>query len=102
MSNWRCSIRLKVNNPYCPRVNSMFFLIQSVAANGLELWRKLYECTQGTTALRHRAATVFARFKAIAPYAAIELLLPGGSIIALTAWLLRRRKKTPALAAKPR
>jgi hypothetical protein len=41
---------------------------------------------------------VFARFKDLAPYAAIELLLPGGSVLALTLWFYRRRKRVPALA----
>lgn len=38
--------------------------------------------TQGLTGLRQ-----------LAPYAAIELLLPGGSLIALVLWLYRRHKK---------
>jgi hypothetical protein len=78
----------------------MFFLIQSIAANGLEFWRKLYDGAQGGPARRLAATAVFAKLKAIAPYAAMELLLPGGSIIALTAWLLRRRKKAPATPVK--
>jgi hypothetical protein len=38
--------------------------------------------------------------RAIGPYAAIELLLPGGSLMALALWLiqLRVRKKTPVRA----
>jgi hypothetical protein len=44
------------------------------------------------------AAAVFATLKGLAPYAAIELLLPGGSLVALTLWFYRRRKKVPALA----
>jgi hypothetical protein len=36
--------------------------------------------------------------KELAPYAAIELLLPGGSLMALTLWFYRRRKSVPALA----
>jgi hypothetical protein len=100
LSNWNPPIRLIVSDPFYPRVNSMFFLIQSIAANGLKLWRELYGCTQGGPAGRRTAAAVFARLRAIAPYAAIELLLPGGSIIALTAWWLRRRRKLPTLAAK--
>jgi hypothetical protein len=39
----------------------------------------------------------FATFKNLAPYAAIELLLPGGSLMALTLWFYRR-KRVPALA----
>jgi hypothetical protein len=38
------------------------------------------------------AAAAIARLKAIAPYALIELVLPGGSVMALLLWLYRRRK----------
>jgi hypothetical protein len=38
------------------------------------------------------AATVIVRLKALAPYALIELILPGGSMVALLLWLYRRRK----------
>lgn len=38
------------------------------------------------------AAVVIARFRALAPYALIELILPGGSVMALLLWLYRRRK----------
>jgi hypothetical protein len=34
-----------------------------------------------------------ATLRALAPYAAIELLLPGGSLVALVLWLYRRYKK---------
>jgi len=37
-------------------------------------------------------AAVFVRLKAVAPYALIELVLPGGSVMALLLWLYRRRK----------
>jgi hypothetical protein len=37
-------------------------------------------------------AAVIVRLKAIAPYALIELVLPGGSVMALLLWLYRRRK----------
>jgi hypothetical protein len=32
----------------------------------------------------------------LGPYAAVELLLPGGSVIAVVLWLYRRYKRTPA------
>jgi hypothetical protein len=38
------------------------------------------------------AAAVIVRFRALAPYALIELVLPGGSVVALLLWLYRRRK----------
>jgi hypothetical protein len=38
------------------------------------------------------AAAVIVRFKALAPYALMELVLPGGSVMALLLWLYRRRK----------
>jgi hypothetical protein len=31
----------------------------------------------------------------LGPYAAVELLLPGGSVIAVLLWLYRRHKRTP-------
>jgi len=40
-------------------------------------------------------AVAFARLKDLAPYALIELLLPGGSVVALTLWFYRRRKRMP-------
>jgi hypothetical protein len=41
---------------------------------------------------RRRAVVVIVRIKALAPYAMIELVLPGGSVMALLLWLYRRRK----------
>jgi hypothetical protein len=38
------------------------------------------------------AVAVIVRLKALAPYAMIELVLPGGSVMALLLWLYRRRK----------
>jgi hypothetical protein len=32
----------------------------------------------------------------LGPYAAVELLLPGGSVLAVLLWLYRRHKRTPA------
>jgi hypothetical protein len=40
----------------------------------------------------HRAVAVIVRPKALAPNAMIELVLPGGSVMALLLWLYRRRK----------
>jgi hypothetical protein len=41
---------------------------------------------------RASAAAVMLRLKAVAPYALMELVLPGGSLMALLLWLYRRRK----------
>src|ERR1700730_9875458 len=38
-------------------------------------------------------AAVVARLRDLAPYAVIELVLPGGSLMALLLWLYRRQKK---------
>jgi hypothetical protein len=38
------------------------------------------------------AAVVIAKLRVFAPYALIELLLPGGSLMAIALWLYRRRK----------
>jgi len=48
-----------------------------------------------TLALRNwgvYAAAAFVRLKPLAPYALMELVLPGGSVMALLLWLYRRRK----------
>jgi hypothetical protein len=41
------------------------------------------------------AATVVSKLRTVAPYAVIELVLPGGSLIALGLWLYRRQKRIP-------
>ena len=38
------------------------------------------------------AAAGIVRLKALAPYALIELILPGGSLVALLLWFYRRKK----------
>jgi hypothetical protein len=37
-------------------------------------------------------AVVVAKLRELAPYAAMELVLPGGSLMALLLWLYRRQK----------
>jgi hypothetical protein len=44
------------------------------------------------SAWRNALAAV-AKLKSLAPYAVIELVLPGGSLMALALWLYRRQKK---------
>ena len=44
-------------------------------------------------------AGVLAGLRQLAPYAAIELLLPGGSLIALVLWLYRRHKNRTQVAS---
>jgi len=50
---------------------------------------------------RRRAVVVIVRLKALAPYAIIELVLPGGSVMALLLWLYRRRKNGVAFGPLP-
>ena len=57
-----------------------------------------------TAALRNGlgyAAAVIVRLKALAPYALIELILPGGSVMALLLWLYRRRKNRASFGRFP-
>ena len=42
--------------------------------------------------LNGHASVVVTKLREIAPYAAMELILPGGSLMALMLWLYRRRK----------
>jgi hypothetical protein len=41
---------------------------------------------------------VVGRLRDLAPYAVMELILPGGSLIAVLFWLYRRQKKAPKFA----
>jgi hypothetical protein len=41
---------------------------------------------------KRAASTALARLRDLAPYAALELVLPGGSLMALLLWLYRRHK----------
>jgi hypothetical protein len=47
------------------------------------------------------AAAVIVRLKDLAPYALIELILPGGSVMALLLWLYRRRQLRMAFGGLP-
>jgi hypothetical protein len=67
------------------------------AANSMSIFRRrAIRCAArrilGLRNWRDCAAVVIARLKALAPYALIELVLPGGSVMALLVWLYRRRK----------
>lgn len=62
----------------------------------LQIWRCLGRWTPALQKLFTWTTPVIAMLKELAPYAAIELLLPGGSLMALTLWFYRRRKRAPA------
>jgi hypothetical protein len=66
----------------------------SVAANGTWFARST------SVALKLRADTkaIIPKLMGLAPYALIELVLPGGSVMALLLWLYRRRKR-PSVSA---
>lgn len=49
-----------------------------------------------------RIAKILACIRHAGPYLAIELVLPGGSIIALTLWLLRNRPAVRRILARIR
>jgi hypothetical protein len=40
---------------------------------------------------------LLAKLKDLAPYAALELIMPGGSVMALLLWLYRRRRAAGGL-----
>jgi hypothetical protein len=42
---------------------------------------------------------VLRKLWALAPYAMMELILPGGSLMALLLWFYRRQKKVPGFLA---
>jgi hypothetical protein len=49
--------------------------------------------------LSAHAAVAVAKLRNLAPYAAMELILPGGSIVALLFWFYRRQKMRAGGAA---
>ena len=44
------------------------------------------------------ARRVFNQLRQLAPYALIELLLPGGTLVAVCLWLYRRRQRARSRA----
>jgi hypothetical protein len=73
--------------------------LKSIFNTGLApIWRCVVRSPLGKRTLGAWATMIFARLKDLAPYAVIELLLPGGSVLALTLWFYRRRRSVPALA----
>jgi hypothetical protein len=57
--------------------------------------RLLFKLVVGATRSKSYAPRISAKWKVLkefAPYAAIELLLPGGSVIAVLCWLYRKRR----------
>ena len=50
--------------------------------------------------LRAYTAAVVAKLRAVAPYALLELILPGGSVMALLLWLYRRQRRVPVFASQ--
>jgi len=51
------------------------------------------QCTSAPRKVNAYAAAVVAKLREFAPYAVIELVLPGGSLMALLLWFYRRQKK---------
>jgi hypothetical protein len=79
----------------------MIFSIESTAIFGSRLMPNGGRPARTPAApwrLRAYAAAVFAKLRDLAPYAAIELILPGGSLLALSLWFYRRYKKAEALS----
>jgi hypothetical protein len=75
----------------CKVIPSLF---RSIVNGGLSrICLYLERLPLGTRTLRGWAPVVFARLKEFGPYALMELLLPGGSVLALSVWLYRRRRK---------
>jgi hypothetical protein len=76
----------------------MMFSIESTAIFGSRLIsnRSRAQTPSAPRQPRAHAAAVLAKVRDLAPYAAIELILPGGSLLALLLWLYRRYKKETA------
>jgi hypothetical protein len=55
-------------------------------------------CRKPPRTWRAHTAAVVAKLREFAPYAAMELVLPGGSLMALGLWLYRRQKRASLFA----
>ena len=86
-----------VNDSLAGNVMSIFPML-IFRSRLLQVGRRIERWTPASRKLFTWATPVVAIFKELAPYAAIELLLPGGSLMALTLWFYRRRKSAPAIA----
>lgn len=94
VSNWRGVFRLIDIGNSSARRNVIPSFLRSIVHGGLSrIGRCVGRLPLGTRTLRDWAPVVFARLKEFGPYALMELLLPGGSVLALTVWLYRRRRK---------
>jgi hypothetical protein len=62
----------------------------TAAATALNADRELAEGAVGITG---KIGRLLSGLRELAPYAAVELILPGGSLVALLMWLYRRHKR---------
>ncbi len=62
-------------------------------------WSRYARRTPSPRTLSAYGAAIVAKLRALAPYAVMELVLPGGSLMALLLWLYRRQKRAPAFPA---
>ena len=53
---------------------------------------KLVVATTGFRGFAQRMTAIWGLLKEFAPYAAIELILPGGTVLAILCWLYRKRR----------
>jgi hypothetical protein len=47
-----------------------------------------------------KASCTLAKLRDFAPYAVIELMVPGGSVVALLVWLYRRRQRSVLVSSR--
>ena len=73
----------------------MMFASESTATfnAGPESTDRGTSCRKQRRTLSDYTAVVVAQLREFAPYAALELVMPGGSLMALGLWLYRRQRK---------
>jgi len=80
-------------------------LLQTTSMNTMSILKDArWRDTRWTTSLRNcvgYVAAAIVRIRALAPYALIELVLPGGSVLAVLLWLYRRQKNGAKFGAFP-
>jgi hypothetical protein len=71
-----------------------FTIIRNTLKSFVALWQTAMAQTFMARLVRSGLA-----LRSVAPYAAIEILLPGGSLLALGLWLMRRQKSRRQMTA---
>lgn len=72
----------------------------AVLSSSDEIFSRGTSAADEKSSIKGWMARAVAQLKELAPYAVLELVLPGGSLIAILLWLYRRAQSTPMLGCR--